>query len=537
MSSSSCSTKYTCGIFSWVSRILLVTATLLPLQASVAQAAEELYVGSPVFVNEGMGTPRYSHATVLLNDGRLMVVGGLDGGENPLRSCEIFDPETKTWSNTGNLRIRRWGIPARFGYPNGPSYTTTYLRDGRILVTGGINSGSVNLDDNGERWNPATGTWAVIDDRLATTRANHSAVLMGDGRVYISGGQDINSILFQDEIFDPETDTFSLAGIPTSIQTNRRNHQTVFVPNPSDPTRGHVLILAGLNAQDFTVIGINEAYDPDADPAAAITSLPDMNFRRFNFGVAYLGSTDQILLVAGGRNAGTQIASVEVLERGVGGQLSWRVVGPLPRAVSFPRLIPYVSSTGTSVLSVSGRASNGVINAIFDYRSDTETWCRSGLVTPVPMMFHTATADPFRNKVYLFGGTRNVNGVPENAAASLFYAGGLSIRLGVAEKNPRIVPPGGTLNLDAYIGNLTQNAADIQSAELTIDRNDLFGTASPLLGVRNDFTLPGKVSRRKSLQLDVPSIAEPGPYSLLITARLRNGTAVTEAFGFEVEQQ
>ena len=42
-----------------------------------------------------MLTPRYKHSSILLQDGRVFIVGGRDKDEHILISTEIFDPKNR----------------------------------------------------------------------------------------------------------------------------------------------------------------------------------------------------------------------------------------------------------------------------------------------------------------------------------------------------------------------------------------------------------------------------------------------------------
>ena len=73
-----------------------------------------------------MVTPRYSHAAVLLDDGRVLLVGGLDAETlTATTSLEVFDPHTLTFEAVGSLGVPRWQ----------PAAVKTCL--GQVLVTGG----------------------------------------------------------------------------------------------------------------------------------------------------------------------------------------------------------------------------------------------------------------------------------------------------------------------------------------------------------------------------------------------------------------
>ena len=72
--------------------------------------------------------PRYEDFTAVLLPGRkVLVAGGFDTGFVPLNSAEIYDHKTNTWTPTGSMNVAR----GEFG--------TVVLRDGRVLAVGGVN--------------------------------------------------------------------------------------------------------------------------------------------------------------------------------------------------------------------------------------------------------------------------------------------------------------------------------------------------------------------------------------------------------------
>jgi hypothetical protein len=73
-----------------------------------------------------MTVPRYDHAAVVLNDGRVLVIGGMDAQRlQATASLELFDPRAGTFSEIGSLEVARFQPAA------------ARLCDGSILVTGG----------------------------------------------------------------------------------------------------------------------------------------------------------------------------------------------------------------------------------------------------------------------------------------------------------------------------------------------------------------------------------------------------------------
>jgi hypothetical protein len=71
---------------------------------------------------------------------------------------------------------------ARYGH------TATLLSDGRVLVTGGWGSSS-DILDSAELFDPKTGTFGPTGS-MTTARYGHTATLLSDGHVLVVGGQD-----------------------------------------------------------------------------------------------------------------------------------------------------------------------------------------------------------------------------------------------------------------------------------------------------------------------------------------------------------
>jgi hypothetical protein len=145
-----------------------------------------------------MTTARAEHTATTLHDGKVLVAGGvvLDGSNrfSTTASAELYDPVTGTFSPTGDLHTARG------------QHVAVLLADGKVLVAGGLSDVSANTHFGGaETYDPSTGTFTPTGSMISSGRVS-SAVLLPDGRVFIS--QDGTNA----EIYDPATGTFTLPG-------------------------------------------------------------------------------------------------------------------------------------------------------------------------------------------------------------------------------------------------------------------------------------------------------------------------------------
>jgi N-acetylneuraminic acid mutarotase len=234
--------------------------------ASNRQASDSVAVNvvSNTFVADARDPgPRMLHTATLLNDGRVLIVGGDGGianltstpvptagtGSQILASAELYDPASSTFGPVGSMATARF------------EHTATRLNDGRVLIVGGANSTTLALSST-EIYDPVTRGWSA-GPSLATARAMHTATLLGDGRVLVCGGFNSGGVLASAEIYDPVANEWSSAGTMSAARTL---HSAVLLAN------GHVLAAGGRNTA--TVLSSAELYDPTANTWTPTGSLP-----------------------------------------------------------------------------------------------------------------------------------------------------------------------------------------------------------------------------------------------------------------------
>jgi hypothetical protein len=159
-----------------------------------------------------MSDPRWSHTQTTLADGKILVIGGRNfqspaiPGARVLDSADIYDPATDTFTPTGNMVVPR------------RSHKAVLLDDGRVLVVGGGDSVSTAATmplDTAEIYDPDLGTFRLLDSTMTVPRQYLSTVKLPDGKVLIIGGAlgpGLSNITTSVDMFDPATEIFTEIG-------------------------------------------------------------------------------------------------------------------------------------------------------------------------------------------------------------------------------------------------------------------------------------------------------------------------------------
>jgi hypothetical protein len=260
----------------------------------------------PAWTTTGsMATPRRDHEMHLLPSGKVVAISGATTGLVRVKSVEVYDPATASWTSGGSILNGRFyfgsallstgkifivgdldessiahsaelfdpiagtstALPATTMSAALPSVTEVGI--GKVLVVG--NDGAQLFDIAANKW---------IDTPGATPRYGHHAALFAPGKVLAAGGARKSA-----DVFDYATMTWKAAA-PMSAERDNPEVQ----PLPG----GKVLVAGGGGLSSA------EVYDPASD---TWTSTPSMTHEH-SYGSAVVLADKRVMMIGGVREVG-----------------------------------------------------------------------------------------------------------------------------------------------------------------------------------------------------------------------------------------
>jgi hypothetical protein len=183
----------------------------------------------------------------VLPDGRWLLVGG-EGAET---TAVLWDPRTNVTTATGG----RLQLPRAW-------HSATVLPDGTVLLAGGRRDSL--LVETPELFDPATETFTPLSVQGAVPRASHTATLLTDGRVLMAGGSDGSGRALPTEIWNVQSNAVTAAALGGETALGRTGHTATLMPD------GQVRVSGG-QAFDGTPAGDLAIIDVEA---GAIVRMP-----------------------------------------------------------------------------------------------------------------------------------------------------------------------------------------------------------------------------------------------------------------------
>jgi hypothetical protein len=276
----------------------------------------------------------YCSAHTLLQDGRLLVVGGTSENTGGQRRAAIFDPVSRSWTATTSMAQGRY-------YP-----TVTALPSGEVLVVSGHDTTLAVVTTpevwNGSSWRQlttaplaipdpyypdmfvapngkvflagypqttryldvsGTGQWTTVAQRNVADRTMGSAVMYAPGKILYAGGGDPPTR--SAEVIDLNDPSPSWRNVSGMSFARRQMNATILAD-------GTVLVTGGTSAPGFNnqagAIHAAELWNPESEKW---TILASESKHRTYHGTTVLLPTGQVLSSGSGEGGGIPFANSE----------------------------------------------------------------------------------------------------------------------------------------------------------------------------------------------------------------------------------
>ncbi|MFC1582024.1 kelch repeat-containing protein [Planctomycetota bacterium] len=207
-----------------------------------------------------MQIPRFGHSATLLQDGTVFIAGGnynyTGGTTQDELMPELFDPNSGPIGAFSKLdgEIARLGTTRFF-------HQAVLLQDGKVLLCGGVANGDLMVKDSGFRGVAPLSSAELYDPysrsvksvgSMTKGRLLHSAALLPSGKVLICGGAIGATAIGQPvmdnsaEIYDPASESFTSTGL---MLTQRGQTSITVIKDATSPIYGQAIVAGGAHSE------------------------------------------------------------------------------------------------------------------------------------------------------------------------------------------------------------------------------------------------------------------------------------------------
>lgn len=319
---------------------------------------------------------RSMHTATLLNDGRILVVGGLTStaqGPAFVIDPEIYDSLANTFTKTTDPTLGGQQGYMLVTAPNNQAlpvarvwHTATKLANGKVLITGGLGWERIDPATNqpvqedlksAHVFDPQTNKFTVVQNTMSVARSAHYATLLSNGKVLVAGG--FNGALNNNqgatvpaaEIYDATAGTFTpLSSTGQDMTVPRQDGVGIALSKGALFVGGMAIAMpAGATKPQAFLSGGAEKFDEATSKFAATAGKP-ANDLRWQAAVKLTGLADHVYVLGG--DSGQPSDAVEHYD---GGKDSFSASGKLKTA----RTRAAAAVVGTGVVVGGGDALSG----------------------------------------------------------------------------------------------------------------------------------------------------------------------------------
>src|SRR5437016_1181433 len=284
-----------------------------------------------------------------------------------------------------------WAPIADLNQPRA-EHTATLLANGTVLISGGRDAADQPLA-SAEIYDPATGGFTLLASPLPAPVWGHTAIRLGDGTVVIAGGTGDGGLpVAAAQLFDPATDTFTALD---PMSTPRARHTATLLRD------GRVLMVGGTDGSK--PLASLEVYDPSTRTFSRASSA--LVLARQDHTATLL--PDGRVLVAGGSNTSGALNFAELYDPTAG---TVSPAGPLnvPRTLASAALL----LDGTVLVAGGQTTTSSDLDSAEIYDAATNAFARLAAPMGTARSGHLGVQLLHNGKVLISGGTSGGQLVP-----------------------------------------------------------------------------------------------------------------------------